>query len=85
MLPIIIMVAPLNQNMILLAKLNMSKEMFICLKVGSCNRSAALLGSTSALSTSKSLIHRVSTSASWCRVMTLNGLTGGKDIGSSID
>ena len=50
----------------------------------SCNRSIALLGSTSTTCTSKSLIHRVSTSASWCEVMTLDGLTGGKDIGSSI-
>ena len=41
--------------------------------------------STSTLCTSKSLIHRVSTSVSWCRVMTLDGLTGGKDIGPSID
>ena len=81
MLPIITVVAPLNPDRILLAELNLLKEMFICLKAGNCNRSAALPGSTSI---SKSLIHRVSTSASWCGVMTLDGLTGGKDIGSSI-
>ena len=78
------MVAPLNPNRILPAELNLSKEMFICLKAGSCNRLAALPGSTSTLCTSKSLIHRVSTGASWCRVMTLDGLTRGNDIGLSI-
>ena len=34
--------------------------------------------------TSKSLIHKVTTSASWCGVKTLDELTGGKDIGSSM-
>ena len=43
-----------------------------------------LPGSTSTLCTSKSLIHNVSTSASWCGVMILDGLKGGKDLGSSI-
>ena len=81
---IVIVVAPLNRDRILLAELSLSKEIFICLKVGSCNRLAALPGSTSTLCTSKSLIHRVSTSASWCRVMTLDGLRRGKDIGLSI-
>ena len=84
MSPIITMVAPLNPDRILPVELSLSKEMFICLKVGSCNRSVALPGSTSTLCTSKSLIHRVSTSALWCGVMTLDGLTGGKDIGLSI-
>ena len=84
MSPIVTMVAPLNPDKILPAELNLSKEMFIYLKASSCNRSAALPGSTSTLCTSKSLIHRVSTSASWCVVMTLDGLTGGKDIGPSI-
>ena len=84
MLHIVTVVAPLNLNMILLIELNLSKEMFIYLKAGLCDRSAALPGSTSTLCTSKSLIHRISTSASWCGVMTLDGLTGGKDIGPSI-
>ena len=43
-----------------------------------------LLGLTNTLFTSKSLIHKVSTSALWCGVMTLDGLTKGKDIESSI-
>ena len=84
MLSIVTVVTPLNPDRILLAELSSSKKMFICLKVGSYNRSAALLGSTSTLCTSKSLIHKVSTSASWCGVMTLDGLTEGNDIGSSI-
>ena len=49
------------------------------LSSGSYNRSIALLRSTSTLCTSKLLIHKVSTSASWCGVMTLDGLMGGKD------
>ena len=81
MLPIVTVVAPLNSDKILPAKLCLSKEIFIFLKTGSCNRSVALLGSTTTLCTSKSLIHRVSTSASWFGVMTLDGLTRGKDIG----
>ena len=85
MSPIVTVVAPLNQDNILLTKLSLSKEMFICMKAGSCNRSIALPGSTSTLYTSKLLIHRLTTSASWCRVMTLDGLTEGKDIGSLID
>ena len=81
MSPIVTTVAPLKPDMILPAELNLSKVMFICLKAGSCNRSVALPGSTSTLCTLKSLIPRVSTSASWYGVMTLDGLTGGKDIG----
>ena len=84
MSPMVTVVAPLKPNRILPAKLSLSKEMFICLNAGSYNRSAALPGSTSTLWTSKSLIHKVSTSASWCGIMTLDGLIGGKDIGSSI-
>ena len=84
MSPIITVVAPLNPDRILLAELSLSKEMFICLKAGSCNRSAALPGSTSTLYISKSLKHRVSTSALWCGVMTQDGLRGGKDIWPSI-
>ena len=78
------MVSRLNPNRILPAEFSLSKEMFICLKAGNCNKSAMLPGSTSTLCTSKSLIHRVSTSALWCGVMTLDGLIGGKDTGSSI-
>ena len=84
MTPIVTVVAQLNSDRILPAELNLSKKMFIYLKVGSCNRSAALPRSTSTLCTSKLIIHRVSMSASWCKVMTLDGLTGRKDIGSSI-
>ena len=60
------------------------KEIFIFLKAGNYNRLTVLPGLTCTLCTSKSLIHRVSTSASWCGVMTLDGLTSGNDIGSSI-
>ena len=78
------MVASLNPERILATKLSLSKEMFICLKASSCNRLAALPRSTSILCTSKLLIHKVSTSASWCGVMTLDELIRGKDIGPSI-
>ena len=84
MSPTVTVVTSLNPDMILPAKLSLLKKMFICLKVGSCNRSDALPGSTSTLCTSKSLIHRVSISASWGGVMTLDRLTGGKAIGSLI-
>ena len=80
MSPIVTVVAQLNSDMILPAELSLSKEIFICLKASNCNRSAMLPGSISTLCTSKLLIHRVSTSASWCEVMTLDGLTGGNDI-----
>ena len=65
-------------------ELSLSSGTFIYLKAGSCNRSAALLGSTRTLCTSKLLMQKVSTSASWCGVMTLDGLMGGKDMGSLI-
>ena len=81
---IVVVVVLLKLERIMPAELNLSKEMFIYLKASSCNRSIALPGSTSTLCTSKLLIHKVSTSASWCGVMTLDGLTRGKDIGSSI-
>ena len=84
MSPIVIVVALLNPDRILPVELSMSKEMFIYLKAGNCNRSAVLLRSTSTLCTSKLLIHKVSTSASRYEVMSLDGLTGGKDIRSSI-
>ena len=84
MSPIVTMVAPLKPDRIVPPELSLSEEMFICLNAGSCNRSAVLPGSTSTLCTSKSLIHKVSTSASWCGIMTLDGLIWGKDIRSSI-
>ena len=84
MSPIVTVVAPLKLDRIVPIELSLSEEMFICLNAGSCNRSAALPGSTSTLCISKSLIHKVSTSASWCGIMTLDGLIRGKDIGSSI-
>ena len=84
MSPIVTMVAVLNPDRIPPTEHSLSKEMFICLKASNCNKSIVLLWSTSTLCTLKSLIYRVSTSASWCRVMTLDRLTGGKDMGSSI-
>ena len=84
MSPIVIVVAPLKPDMILPVEFSLSKEMFICLKVGSYNRPATLPGSTNTLCTSKSLIHKVSISASWCGVLTLDGFIGGKDIGPLI-
>ena len=77
------LVAPLNSDKILPVELSLSRGTFIGLKAGSCNRSAALPVSTSTLCTSKLLMHKVSTSASWCGVMTLDGLMGGKDMGPS--
>ena len=76
-------VSPLNPDKILPAELSLSSRTFIFLKVGSCNKSTALPGSTGTLCTSKLLMHKVSTSASWCEVMTLDGLIGGKDMGPS--
>ena len=84
MSPIVTVVAPLKSDRIISAELCLPKDMPICLKAGSCNRSVALLGSTSTLCTLKVLIHKVSMSASWFGVMTLDKLIGGKDIGSSI-
>ena len=84
MSPIVTVVAPFKLNRILPDEFNLSKEMFICLKAGSYNRSVALPGLTSTLCTSKSLIHKVSTSASWCGVMTMDRFIGEKDIGPSI-
>ena len=84
MSPIVTVVALLNPDRILPVELSLPKEMFICLKAGNCNRSSALLRSTSTLCTSKLLIHKVCTSASWYGVMTLDWLTGGKDIRPSI-
>ena len=62
--PIVIVVAPLKPDKILPAEIDLSKERFICLEAGSCNRSVVLPWSTSTLCTSKLLIHKVSTSAS---------------------
>ena len=81
--PMVRVVAPLNPDKLLPAELSLSSRTFICLKASSCNMSAALLGSTDTLCTSKLLMHKVSTSALWCGVMTLNGLMGGKDMGPS--
>ena len=72
MSPIVTIVAPLNPDKILPTELNLLKEMFISLKAGSCNRLVVLPGSTSTLCTSKSLIHKVSTSASWCSPRQVN-------------
>ena len=85
MSPIVPMVAPLKPDKILPLELRLSKEMFIFLKVGSCNRLVALLGSTSTLCTLKLFIHNVSTSASCGGIMTLDGFIGGKDIGPSTE
>ena len=74
----------LNLNKVLLAQLSLSSGTCICMKAGSCNRSAALPRSTSTLCTSKLLMHKVRIGASWCGVITLDGLMGGKDMGSSI-
>ena len=84
MSPIITMVTSLKLDMILPVELSLSKGMFIYLKAGSCNKSVVLPGLTNTLCTSKSLIHKVRTSASWYGVMTLDVLTRGKNIGSAI-
>ena len=81
--PMVSVVAPLNPEQILPAKLTLPRGTFIYLKAGSCNKLVALPGSTSTLCTSKLLMHKVSTSVSWCGVITLNGLVRGKDIGPS--
>ena len=81
--PTVSVVAPLNLDKILSAELSLSNDTYICLKAGSCNKSAVLPGSTSTLCTSKLLMHKVRTSASWCGVITLDELMGGKDMGPS--
>ena len=73
-------VVPLNPEKILSVELSLSSRTFICLKARSYNKSVALPGSTSTLCTSTLLMHKVSTSASWCGVITLDGLIGGKDM-----
>ena len=77
-------VAPLNPNKILPDELSLSSGTFIFLKAGSYNRLVALPGSISTMCISKLLMHKVSTSASWCGVMTLDGLMGRKDMRLSI-
>ena len=77
-------VAQLIPDKILPTELSLSNGTFHYLKAGSYSRSAALLRSTSTLCASKMLMLKVSISASWCGVMTLDGLMGGKDMGSSI-
>ena len=64
MSPSVVVVAPLKPERTHLTKFNIVEESFIWLKAGSCNKSVALVGSTSTLCTSKPLIQRVSTSAS---------------------
>ena len=83
--PMVSVVAPLNPDKVLLAELSLSSETFIFLNAGSYNKSVLLPRSTSTMCTLKLLIHKVSTSASWCEVLTLDGLMGGKDMGSSTD
>ena len=75
--PAVNLVALLNPDKILPVELSLSSGICICLKAVSCNKLAALPGSTSTLCTSKLLMHKVKTSASWCRVITLEGLMGG--------
>ena len=82
--PMVSVVAPLNPDKIMPAELSLSSRTFICLTAGSCSKLATLPGSTSTLCTSKLLMHKISTSALWCGVMTLDGLIGGKDMGPSI-
>ena len=77
-------VATLKQKRIRLAEFTTSKESFICLNASSCNKPVAMLGSINTICTSKLLIQRVSTSASWWGIITLFGLTGGKDMVPSI-
>ena len=84
MSPMVNVVALLNSDKILLTELSLSNDTCICLKAGRYNKSTALPGSTSTLCTSKLSMHKVRTSASWCGVITLDGLIGGKDIGPSI-
>ena len=81
--PTVSVVALLKPDKIMPVELSLSSGTFICLKSRSCNKSVALPGSTSTLCTLKLLMHKVSTSASWCGVRTLDGLMGGKDIGLS--
>ena len=62
--PCVVVVVPLKPERINPAEFNIHEESFIRLNAGSCKKSAALLGSTSILCTSKLLIHKVSTNAS---------------------
>ena len=64
MSPSVVFVVSLKPERTRPIKFNICEERFIWLKAGSCNKSVALLGSTSTLCTSKLLIQRVSTSAS---------------------
>ena len=79
--PKVNVVASLNPDRIQPAELSLSSGTCICLKAGSCNKSDSLLGSTSTLCTSKWLMHKVRTSASWCGVIILDELMGGKEMG----
>ena len=64
MSPSVVVIASLKLERIFPTEFNIHEEIFIWLKVGNCNKSTALLGSTSTLRTSKPLIHRMSKSAS---------------------
>ena len=81
--PTVSLFAPLNSDKILPTELNLLSGTCIYLKAGSCNKATALLGSTSTLCTSKLLMHKLRTSASWCGVITLDELMGGNDMGPS--
>ena len=63
MSPSVVVGTPLKPERIRPAEFNIREESFIWLKVGSCNKSVALPGSTSTLCRSKPLIQRVSISA----------------------
>ena len=76
MSPSVVVVASLKLERTRSVELNILEESFIWLKAGNCNKSAALLGFTSTLCTSKPLIQRVSTSAPSWGIMTLFGFTG---------
>ena len=56
--PRVMVVTPLKPQRIHLVEFTTPKESFICLKVSSCNKFVALLGSTRTLCTSKLLIQR---------------------------
>ena len=64
MSPSIMVVTLLKPERIRPIEFSIPVESFIWLKAGSCNKYAALLGSTNTMCTSKPLIHRVSTIAS---------------------
>ena len=82
--PSAVVVALLKPERFCPTEFSMQKESFICMKAGSYSKSGALPESTSTLCTSKPLIQRVSTKASWWGTMTLFGLIEGNDMEPSI-